>query len=227
MRSVGYWTRKGRIFDQRPKWMSLIDTFDWLRMASRARTRRRCGLSRLLLVPLIIACLLLPSLVLRGQQAKASEYDVKAAYLYNFGRFVQWPDAAEKNGSFAICVLGQDPFGPSLDATLTGQAVNGKQVVTRRISKPEDGLSCRVLFISASEDSRLRNILATLDKTGVLTVSDMRDFSQRGGMIQFVLDGSRIRFEVNLANTGNAGLTLSSELLKVAVAVRRNSAPGE
>ena len=178
--------------------MSLIDTFDWLRMASRARTRPRCGLPRLLLVPLISACLLLPSLLLPGQQAKASEYDVKAAYLYNFGRFVQWRDAAEKDGSFAICVLGQDPFGPSLDATLTGQAVDGKQVVTRRISKPEDGLSLpRPAFISGIQRmSRLHgeHILATLDKTGVLTVSDMRDFSQRGGMIQFVLDGSRIRF---------------------------------
>jgi hypothetical protein len=135
---------------------------------------------------------------------------------------VEWPAAAAKEDSFAICVLGQDPFGQALDATLAGEAIEGKPVVARRISNPVDSVNCRILFISASEAIRLKEILAAIDKSAALTVSDMPEFSRRGGMIQFVLDGSRVRFEVNLSTARDAGLTLSSELLKVAVEVRRN-----
>jgi hypothetical protein len=165
----------------------------------------------------------------RSQQARPAEYAVKATYLYNFAKFVQWPSqvAAVKDDPFAICVLGQDPFGSALDATLAGETIAGKAVVAKRISKPQDGMDCRIVFISSSEQSRLRETLVTLDKTGVLTVSDMPDFSRRGGMIQFVLDGSRVRFEINLATASGAGLTLSSELLKVASVVRRNLEPGD
>jgi hypothetical protein len=124
-------------------------------------------------------------------------------------------------------VLGQDPFGPALDAVLAGETINGKAVLARRVLKPQDAVSCRVLYISSSEDSRLKEVLTALDKAGVLTVSDMPQFAQHGGMIQFVLDGNKIRFEVNLASAEDAGLSLSSELLKVAITVRRNSQPGD
>jgi hypothetical protein len=154
---------------------------------------------------------------------------VKAAYLYNFGRFVEWPGkaAAAQGGSFTVCVLGQDPFGPSLDATLAGETIGGKTIVANRISSPEESGNCQILFLSLSEDSRLSTIIADLDKRAVLTVSDMRQFTQRGGMIQFVLEGKRVRFEVNLTATQHAGLTLSSELLKVATTLRKTSAPGD
>jgi hypothetical protein len=164
-----------------------------------------------------------------SQQPKPNEYQVKAAYLYNFGRFVQWPAevAANNDSGFTICVLGQDPFGPVLDSTLAGESINGKPVVTRRLSKPQEAADCRILFINSTEQKHLREIFVALDKEAILTVSDMRDFSRRGGMIQFVLDGERVRFEVNLANAENARLTLSSELLKVATVVRKNDRPGD
>ena len=154
---------------------------------------------------------------------------MKATYLYNFARFVGWPAtaAAAKKDSFAICVLGQDPFGPVLDTIVAGETIGGKAVLAKRISKPQDALGCRVLYISSSEENRLREVLAALDKSGVLTVSDISQFSQQGGMIQFVLDGDRIRFEVNLSTAEAAGLSLSSELLKVATTVRRNPQPGD
>jgi hypothetical protein len=88
-------------------------------------------------------------------------------------------------------------------------------------------MNCRVLYISSSEDSRLKEVLGALDKAGVLTVSDIPQFLQRGGMIQFVMVGNKIRFEVNLTSAQDAGLTLSSELLKVAAAVRKTSQPGD
>jgi hypothetical protein len=154
---------------------------------------------------------------------------VKAAYLFNFGRFVEWSDKAsvDKDERFEICVLGQDPFGPTLDTTLAGTSLKGKSVAAKRISKVQDVDSCRILFISSSEDNRLKEILGTIEKANVLTVSDIPHFSQRGGMIQFVLEGSKVRFEINLASAEQAGLSLSSELLKVATNVRRNPHPGD
>ncbi len=172
---------------------------------------------------------LLAAANLCAQQSRPSEYQVKAVYLYNFGRFISWPANSKgaKGESFTFCVLGRDPFGPSLDATLAGQTINGKDTAVKRVSKPEDALGCRILFISSSEKKGLKDILSALDQANVLTVSDIPDFSRRGGMIQFVLEGDKVRFEVNLTAAENAGLVLSSELLKVASAVRRNAHAGD
>lgn len=163
-----------------------------------------------------------------GQQGKPGEYQVKAAYLYNFGRFVEWPARmAEGNGTFSICVLGQDPFGLALNSTLADETIHGKSVVAKRIPDLADAVNCRILFISASEADRLKQILTTLKDASVLTVSDLPQFSQSGGMVQFTTEGSRVRFEVNLDPAQRAGLVLSSELLKVAVNVKRGGAVGD
>jgi hypothetical protein len=166
---------------------------------------------------------------LRSQQSKPSEYQVKATYLYNFGRFVKWPGTvpAGKGDSFPVCVLGQDPFGTILDSTLAGEALDGKPVVLRRLSKPQDAGECRILYISSTEEKHLKEIFTALDESGVLTVSDMPGFTRRGGMIQFVLEGDRVRFEINLTSAESARLVLSSELLKVAAAVRRIARSGD
>jgi hypothetical protein len=165
---------------------------------------------------------------LHAQRQMATEYQVKAAYLYNFGKFVVWPDkgASKNDQSFEICVLGEDPFGTALDSAVTGATIGGKGVAAKRIAKAQEIDDCRVVFISSSEGGRLPEILAALEKANVLTVSDIPQFSQHGGMIQFILDGNRVRFEVNLTNTEGAGLNLSSELLKVAVRVTRTPHPG-
>ena len=181
----------------------------------------------------LIAVVLTWSLIgvssLQAQQSKPTEYELKAAYLYNFGKFVEWPAmaTAANHDPFLICVLGKDPFGASLDAAIAGEAINGERVLAKRISKPQEALNCRVLFISSSEEAQLKEILTTLEKTSVLTVSDMPQFTKRGGMIQFVPEAGRVRFEVNLTVAERAGLTLSSQLLKVAISVRRNSQPGD
>jgi len=175
---------------------------------------------------LALALLAVPCL--QAQASRPTDYDVKAAYLYNFGRFVEWPATVTSNrDSFTVCVLGQDPFGPALDATLAGETIGGKNVTAKRISTPQEAVRCHILFVSSAEDSRLNKIIEALDKEAVLTVSDMPKFSQRGGMIQFVLEGKKVRFEVDLGAVQHAGLTLSSELLKVATTVRRNSSTGD
>jgi uncharacterized protein DUF4154 len=155
-----------------------------------------------------------------GQVPRAEESQVKAAFLYNFGKFVKWPNGQSPQ-SFTICVLGKDPFGPELDSIVSGELVDGRAVTVRRIAGTQDAAGCRILFISASEQNRLGLILFAVSKLPVLTVSDMPEFIERGGMIQFGLVGGRVRFDVNLGSTENSGLAMSSELLKVAQRVKR------
>ncbi|MGA9882592.1 MAG: YfiR family protein [Candidatus Acidiferrales bacterium] len=174
---------------------------------------------------LLVALLFAPTL--RAQQAKTTEYQVKAAYLYNFGLFVSWPAGAKSSPEpFGVCVLGKDPFGPILDSTFAGEMLDGRAIAVRRLADAHDAHSCGILFISRSEAKKLDAILSAVGKAAILTVSDIPDFSQRGGMIEFVWDGDNVRFEVNLTAADAAGLTLSSNLLKVATSVRRNTPSG-
>ncbi len=154
-------------------------------------------------------------------QPKASEYSVKAAYLYNFGRFAQWNSKPSVDDTYPICVLGRDPFGPLLDKAVAAGTIDGRKVIVRRIAQSKDAPGCRVVYVSGSEEAQLPQTLASLGPSHVLTVSDMPEFTKRGGMIQFVADAERVRFEVNVASAEDAGISFSAELLKVAVVVRR------
>lgn len=172
--------------------------------------------------------MLLCSVVLCAQSPRPSDYQVKAAYVYNFGKFVKWPASytASQASSFPICVLDGDPFGSVLQSTLAGETIGARPVTVKRLPKPQDATGCYILFINSTEDSHLKGILGAIGQASVLTVSDMPDFSKRGGMIQFVLEGERVRFEINLRNAEGAGLAVTSDLLKVAVAVRGSGRNG-
>ena len=188
--------------------------------------RWRCR-EKLIFVLISAVGLLVGNPARRSSASNPSEYEVKAAYLYNLGRFVEWPQdvPAGQANEFAICVLGRDPFGSALDSTISGESIDGKRVVARRISKVDAAPGCRVLFISSSENTRLNEILAAVSRESVLTVSDFPHFLQQGGMVQFVLLEERVRFEVNLAAAEQARLSLSSELLKVAADVKGRPRP--
>jgi hypothetical protein len=168
------------------------------------------------------ACCLVAS-VLHAQNPAPTEYEVEAAYLSNFGKFIEWPAkvGTAPVESFNVCVLGADPFGAVLDGALKGDDVGGAPLAAKRVAAPDEALNCRILFVSASKDTQLKAILETLGTSRILTVSDMPGFTRRGGMIQFVVEGDRVRFEINLAAAQRAGLIMSSQLLKLAVAVRR------
>jgi len=166
-----------------------------------------------------VGALLLSASAFLGAQAHPSEYQVKAAYLYNFGKFMNWPESGQ--AEFHLCVLGDDPFGTSLDSTITNATINGKKVAARRLSGVQDAEGCEIAFIASSESGRLERDLAALKKLHVLTVSDMPDFIRRGGIIQFVEEDRKVRFEVNLKAAQESGFTLSSELLKVAAKVQK------
>src|SRR5260370_21346858 len=188
----------------RPAWPCLSRQADVAAMACAVALAGNCNLS--------------------AQAPKITEYQVKAAYLANFGRFVEWPgDAAvAKSESFNICVLGRDPFGADLDAALAGETIGRAHMLAKRISRPQDAIDCRILFISSSEVSQWKELSAALKTLSGLTVSDMPQFARRGGIIQVLLDGNRVRFDINLAATERVGLNLSSELLKLAVNVSRS-----
>ncbi len=150
-----------------------------------------------------------------------SEYQVKAAFLLNFTRFVDWPAAAfaQPDSPLAICVLGDDPFGGLLQQVVEGESVRGRNVEVLRIRKAPAPKTCHVLFISRSEKD-VGAVLSTVGP-GVLTVSDRELFLREGGMIAFVVEDRRVRFDVSQRAALRASLAMSSRLLAVARSVQK------
>jgi hypothetical protein len=148
---------------------------------------------------------------------------VKAAYLYNFARFVEWPREAlgGPDAPFVVGVLGEDPFGDVLDRTMAGKRIWGHPVTVRRLDDPEDAPRVHLLFVSASERDRLRTIVKAAGRS-TLTVGESDAFAREGGMITFRVDERRVRFQINPARTEQARLKVSSQLLKLATIVPEN-----
>jgi hypothetical protein len=161
----------------------------------------------------------LPAATLPAQPPKLSEYDVKAAYLLNFGKFVRMSKPAPGRSSFDICLLGRDPMGPALDALADNTRINDLPVRVNHLPDISAAKNCAILFISSTESDHIREDLAILGNTDTLTVSDAPDFLEHGGMIQFVLVSNHIRFAVNLEPVSRTHIVLSSELLRVASSV--------
>jgi hypothetical protein len=160
---------------------------------------------------------------LAAQDARASEYQVKAVFLFNFAQFVDWPAGAfpDSTTPLVIGVLGNDPFGAALDETVRNERLGGRPFQVRRYQSVDEIKACHILFISRSEGGRPAVILASLKDRPILTVSDADRFAERGGMIRFVTDRNRIRLQLNLTAAEAAHLTISSKLLRVAEIVRR------
>ncbi len=169
----------------------------------------------------LLAALLYFSGRAAAQPGVYQEYDVKAAFLYNFAKFVEWPPDAlgSPEEPMEICVFGDDPFGESLDAVVRGETLNGRRLVVRRTRSLADLRDCQAVFLPGAERSRLAEALATLRGASVLTVGEVDGFLSQGGMIRFVLDQGRVRFEINQEAAERGGLKLSSKLLRLARAV--------
>jgi hypothetical protein len=163
--------------------------------------------------------------VSRPSSAAPTPAEVEAVFLFNFSQFVDWPPQtfADPNAPIVIGVLGNDPFGVSLDDVVRGEVVKGHPLVVHRSHRVEDLVDCHILFISRSERTRLGSILKALQGRNILTVSDVEGFARAGGVICFVLTENKIRLRVNLEAAKAAGLTLSSKLLRPAQIV----SPGE
>lgn len=155
-------------------------------------------------------------------QERMSEYDVKAAYLFNFGKFVRFTpsEATTKRQSFDVCIVGEDPLGHALDELAANEQLDGNPVHIVRLKSAAEARGCAIAYISAAEDTHMKSDLDELRGQAILTVSDAADFLEHGGMIQFVIVANHVRFAVNLDAVRSAQLTLSSELLRVAISVR-------
>ena len=150
-------------------------------------------------------------------RAQYGEYEVKAAFLSNFTQFVKWPAKAfgDAGAPFSIGVLGDDPFGSSLEKIVQGQSVAGRKIVIRRGRRAEDVRNCQIVFITKSERGRLAEHIAGLAGASILTVGETEQFTRQGGVIGFTMEGDRVRLEISSGTAQRAGLELSSRLLKL------------
>ena len=170
-----------------------------------AQIRSRLSASARMLVLLLL--LLSPRFFAAGAHAQLSEYEVKAGFLAKFQDFVKWP--ASSGLGVTVGVLGDDPFGVTLD----------KLVKVKRARHVEDLKGCKIIFIAKSERANLEGILSSLAGANVLTVGDGESFTRQGGIIEFVIEGGKVRFEINNGAAGRNGLQINSQLLKLAIRV--------
>jgi hypothetical protein len=146
------------------------------------------------------------------------EYQVKAAFIYNFAKFVQWPAGAfqTSNEPIVICVLGHDPFGRSLEDTVAGRTIDGRFLIVRQISNPKQVAGCHVLFISAPQDNDLPQMLSGITTRGVLTIGESGASGADGVVISFRLERGKVHFDINLEAAERAKVRISSRLLSLA-----------
>lgn len=164
-------------------------------------------------------------LVAAGRAQTTDEYHVKAAFIYNFAKFVEWPPQAFKGRAdpITICILGKDPFGDALTQAVNGKAIEGKPFFVREIPDAQHAAGCHILFIVGSERKRLRSILDALRGAAVLTVGETDGFASEGGIINFKIDAGRVRLQINIDAAEHARLSISSKLLSLSEIVRNDS----
>lgn len=146
------------------------------------------------------------------------EYEVKAAYLYNIVNYVTWPPDAVSPPSepLRVCVLGVDPFGPLLTRAMQGGTAAMRPIVVEHAADASAATKCDLVFVPGANTDRIDRVVKATSQRPVLTVGETPDFLRRGGMIAFVVDGGRVRFDINMAAATARGLMLSSRLLSVA-----------
>ncbi len=154
--------------------------------------------------------------------AAPTEYQLKAVFLMNFAKFVEWPTTAFRSAQspVTICVLGEDPFGHDLDDVVRGQVAGDRALAVKRLAQVQREDNCHVLFVSAAEKARTERVLGVLKSAPTLTVGEGDDFAAAGGMIGLFIEDNKVRFDVNLEAAERAGLKISSKLLKLAKNVR-------
>jgi uncharacterized protein DUF4154 len=161
-----------------------------------------------------------------AQSGQPSEYEVKAAFLFNFTKFVEWPDSSfnSPQAPIVIGIIGEDPFGDNLIRIVAGQKAEGRAILIIKYRRGDNLRHCHVLFISASERQHSMEILASLQDASVLTVSDIDGFAEAGGMMQFVVQENRVHFIVNLDAATQSKLHVSAKLLALARVINHNEA---
>lgn len=176
---------------------------------------RRNNAIRMLIYLLSAVCFIMP---IGGRCQKVKEYEVKAAFLFNFAKFTEWPAGAfpKSDSPFVIGVFGNDPFGQDLDKAVKDKKVKDRKIVIRRMNRIGDVGDCHILFVSSSEQDRLAAIFNRVRNKPILTVGDWSGFARRGGVINFILRNNTIGFEINTKASDRAKLQISSQVLRLA-----------
>jgi len=171
----------------------------------------------LFLLLLALTLNLLGPAVLHAQSSDSREYQIKAAFLFNFVQFVKWPGTSfnSPDAPFCICILGDDPFGSTLEETIRGETINNHRLTVVRGQRAEDLKDCQMIFVCRSEEGRVGEILSQLDSRPILTVSEFQSFVRAGGTIDFYLSDGKIRFEINPQSAQRCGLKISSQLMSL------------
>lgn len=172
-------------------------------------------------VILLIAACIVALGASSGYAQSDREYQIKAAFLYNFTKYVSWPAGkfADEDTPLSLCVIGDDPFGPVLEQTVAGKTFNGRRILINRLQALDDLKYCHLLFVSSSERERVAQITTSASGAGVLSMGDMDNFAELGGVINLTKRRNKIRIEINRTAADRAGLTISSRLLKLATIV--------
>jgi hypothetical protein len=166
------------------------------------------------LLSVLVAFSLLGSLPARAQ---SKEYQIKAAFLFNFAQFVKWPGGSFANDSapFCIGILGDDPFGDALEGIVQGESIDHHRLTVLRARSFAELKNCQLIFVCKSEEGHVAEILSQLDSKPILTVSEVEGFTKNGGDINFYLQDGKIRFEINPSSAQHCGLRISSQLLNL------------
>jgi hypothetical protein len=171
-------------------------------------------------VALLTACVLLLGGAGKGTRAQtgAEEYRVKAAFIFHFAQLVDWPAEKETGTghSLVLCTLGEDPFQGALEGTVAGKVIGDRIVRIRHLGEPQDMQACQIVFLGRAQNKRIPILVANLHNAPVLTVGETAGFLDAGGMIDFLLEDNKLRFEVNLAAAESADLKIGSRLLVLA-----------
>jgi hypothetical protein len=181
----------------------------------------RCGTGRL--STLTAALGLLAVCPARAQEPpKAPEYRIKAAFLYNFTLYTEWPAGSfpKDDSPLVVAVVGQDPFGGELDAAVRGKTVRGRAIEVHRHAKAADAGPCHLLFLANDQAGTLPQLLRRLEEPLPLTVGETEDFTRIGGAIRFFIEGNKVRFEMNADAVARTRVRISSKLLSLAKIVR-------
>lgn len=169
--------------------------------------------------------LLLSAGLIPGAEAEVSkEYKLKAAFLYNFTKFIQWPGETfqDEKAPIVIGLFGQNPFGRELQIIVDGRKVNGRGLVVKHVETAEAARTAHLVFVSEEASARFGEVKRSLEGARILTVGESESFRAGGGIINFVLERDKLRFEINMDEADRAGLKISAELQKLAKTVRRN-----
>jgi len=178
---------------------------------------KSCLKGKILNYFLLLALLVLaPSL--KAQSVQPTEYDIKAAFLFNFAKFTNWPPdkAGETDSLFNICILGENPFKDLLNHAAEHNKIKGLDVIVREIQSLDSLGRCQILFVALSQNNHYREIVDSLDNNSIMTIGESKEFTDCGGIINFFVKENNVRFRINVNAAAKAGLDISSKLLRLA-----------